>query len=96
MPAANWKRARILVEHAKVALPSLKVEDYTEWMGHRPAMPDTIPVMSESANTRGLYYATGHGHFGVTYSATVGLAMADLLQARTPPIDMRPFRINRF
>ena len=45
-------------------------------MGHRPALPDTIPVMSASAKTRGLYYATGHGHLGLTYSATTGIVMA--------------------
>jgi D-amino-acid dehydrogenase len=92
----NWRRARILVEHAKFALPGLKVENYTEWMGHRPAMPDTIPVISPSAKTNGLYYATGHGHFGVTYAATNALLMADLIQGRTPAVDMRPFRIDRF
>jgi D-amino-acid dehydrogenase len=96
MRAPNWKRARILVEHAKFAIPSLKVENHTEWMGHRPAMPDTIPVMSASANTKGLYYATGHGHLGLTYSATTGMLMADLIQGRTPPVDLRPFRVDRF
>jgi len=92
----NWKRARILVEHAKFAIPSLKVENYTEWMGHRPAMPDTIPVMSASAKTKGLYYATGHGHLGLTYSATVGLLMADMITGRTLPVDVLPFRVDRF
>lgn len=94
--APNWRRARILVEHAREALPSLKVENHTEWMGHRPALPDTIPVMSASARTKGLYYATGHGHLGLTYSATAALLMADLIQGKTPPVDMTPFRIDRF
>ncbi|MDB5523666.1 MAG: putative D-amino acid dehydrogenase [Rhizobium sp.] len=94
--APTWKRARILVEHAKFAVPSLKVENHTEWMGHRPALPDTIPIMSASARTNGLYYATGHGHLGLTYSATAGLLMADMIMGRTPPVEMRPFRIDRF
>lgn len=92
----NWRRARILVEHAKFALPSLKVENTTEWMGHRPATPDTIPVLSASAKTRGLFYATGHGHLGLTYSATTGIVMADLVMGRTPAVDLKPFRIDRF
>jgi D-amino-acid dehydrogenase len=94
--APNWRRARILVEHAKFALPALKVENFTEWMGHRPAMPDTIPVMSASAKTRGLYYATGHGHLGLTYAATTSLVMSDLMTGRTPDVDLRPFRVDRF
>jgi D-amino-acid dehydrogenase len=92
----NWRRARILVEHAKFAVPSLKVEQTTEWMGHRPATPDTIPVLSASAKTQGLFYATGHGHLGLTYSATTGIVMADLVQGRAPAVDLTPFRIDRF
>jgi D-amino-acid dehydrogenase len=92
----NWRRARILVEHAKFAVPSLEVADTTEWMGHRPALPDTIPVLSASSTTKGLYYATGHGHLGLTYSATTGIVMADLVMNRTPPVDLTPFRIDRF
>lgn len=94
--APNWRRARILVEHARFAVPSLKVENATEWMGHRPALPDTIPILSASARTRGLYYATGHGHLGLTYSATTGIVMADLVMGRTPAVDLKPFRIDRF
>jgi D-amino-acid dehydrogenase len=94
--APNWRRARILVEHAKFAVPSLRVENTTEWMGHRPAMPDTIPVLSASARTKGLYYSTGHGHLGLTYSATTGILMADMIMGRKPPVDMTPFRIDRF
>lgn len=94
--APNWRRARILVEHAKFAVPSLKVENTTEWMGHRPALPDTIPILSASAKTMGLFYATGHGHLGLTYSATTGIVMADLVMGRTPTVDLKPFRIDRF
>ncbi|UVC08760.1 FAD-binding oxidoreductase [Rhizobium sp. TH2] len=94
--APNWRRARILVEHAKFALPSLNVENTTEWMGHRPATPDTVPVLSASVTTKGLYYSTGHGHLGLTYSATTGMLMADMIMGRTPPVDMTPFRIDRF
>jgi len=94
--APNWRRARILVEHAKFAVPSLEVENTTEWMGHRPATPDTIPILSASAKTKGLFYATGHGHLGLTYSATTGIVMADLVQGRTPAVDLKPFRIDRF
>lgn len=94
--APNWRRARILVEHAKFAVPALEVKDTTEWMGHRPATPDTIPVLSASAKTKGLFYSTGHGHLGVTYSATTGIVMADMVMGRRPPVDMTPFRIDRF
>lgn len=94
--APDYRRAKITVKRAKTALPNLRCDDFTEWMGHRPALPDTVPVMSASARTRGVFYATGHGHLGVTYAATSARLMADLITGITPPIDMTPYRIDRF
>lgn len=92
----NYKRAKITVKRAREALPNLKVEEATEWMGHRPAFPDTVPVISASAKTGGLYYATGHGHLGLTYAATTARLMGQLMAGETPDVDMHPYRINRF
>ena len=52
--------------------------------------------MSASAKTRGVFYATGHGHLGLTYAATTARLMADLIIGAKPPIDMTPYRVNRF
>lgn len=94
--APDYRRARITVKRAREALPNLRAEDATEWMGHRPALPDTVPIMSASARTRGVFVATGHGHLGVTYGATTARLMGDLITGASPPIDMRPYRIDRF
>ncbi|KGJ05464.1 D-amino-acid dehydrogenase [Paracoccus halophilus] len=94
--APDYRRAKITVRRAQTALPKLRCEDFTEWMGHRPAFPDTVPVMSASAKTPGVFYATGHGHLGVTYAATNARLMADLITGAAPPIDMTPYRIDRF
>lgn len=94
--APDYGRAKITVRRAQTALPNLRCEDFSEWMGHRPALPDTVPVMSASAKVPGVFYATGHGHLGVTYAATTARLMGDLMTGRTPPVDMRPYRIDRF
>ena len=92
----DFRRARVLVRRAKEALPDLRADETTEWMGHRPALPDTVPIIGPSAKTRGVYYATGHGHLGLTYAATTARLIADLMTGVTPPIDMTPYRVNRF
>ena len=92
----DYRRAKVLVKRAKEALPDLKVEQTSEWMGHRPALPDTVPVMGRSAKRRNVFYATGHGHLGLTYGATTGRLMADLITGATPPVDMSPYRVDRF
>lgn len=94
--APDYRRAKVLVKRAKEALPDLKVEEATEWMGHRPAMPDTVPVMGRSAKQGNVWYATGHGHLGLTYGATTARLMADLITGAKPPVDMKPYRVDRF
>lgn len=94
--APDYRRAKVLVKRATEALPDLKADKASEWMGHRPALPDTVPVIGPSATTRGVWYATGHGHLGLTYAATTGRLIADLITGAPPPIDMTPYRIDRF
>lgn len=92
----DYRRAKVTVKRAKEALPNLQCQDFTEWMGHRPALPDTVPVLSPSASTRGVFYATGHGHLGLTYAATTAKLMGDLITGAKSTFDLHPYRINRF
>lgn len=92
----DYRRARVLTKRAKEALPDLRVAQASEWMGHRPALPDTVPIISPSAKTQGLFYATGHGHLGLTYAATTARLIADLATGRKPPLDLAPYRVDRF
>lgn len=94
--APDYRRSKVTVKRAKEALPNLVCEDFTEWMGHRPALPDTVPILSASAKTRGVFYATGHGHLGLTYAATTARLMSDLITGSKPAIDLHPYRVNRF
>lgn len=94
--APDFRRSKITVRRAREALPNLRVEDVTEWMGHRPAFPDTIPVMSASAKVPGVFYATGHGHLGLTYAATCAHLMGDLITGGQPALSMTPYQIDRF
>lgn len=94
--APDYRRSSITVKRAREALPNLRCEDFTEWMGHRPALPDTVPILSASARTKGLFYATGHGHLGLTYAATTARLMGELIMGAKPSVDLAPYRINRF
>jgi len=94
--APDYRRARVLVRHAQRAVPGLKAEETSEWMGHRPALPDTIPLISPSSTLPGVFYATGHGHLGLTYGATTARLMADMITGQPATIDMAPFDIRRY
>jgi D-amino-acid dehydrogenase len=92
----NFERARILVKHAKKVLPGLDVRNPSEWMGHRPALPDTIPVIGRSPKAPNAIYAFGHGHLGLTLAATTARIVADLATNRPSSVDLTPYRVDRF
>lgn len=92
----DYRRAKVTVRRAQTALPGLACAEFTEWMGHRPALPDTVPIISASAKVRGVFYAVGHGHLGLTYAATTARLMGDLITGGRPEIDLHPYRVNRF
>ncbi len=92
----NMKRAEALLAKAKDFLPDLDTEGGTQWMGFRPSMPDSLPVIGAAPGHPGLMLAFGHGHLGLTQSAGTAELAADLIAGRTPSIDPAPYRPGRF
>ncbi len=92
----NFQRAEILLDKAKTFLPGLKIEDGKQWMGFRPSMPDSLPVISYSSRSKRVVYAFGHGHLGLTQSAGTAELVAALVSNATPEIDLTPFSATRF
>jgi D-amino-acid dehydrogenase len=96
----NWQRSRILLRRARLLFPAL-LDNYPEerlslWMGHRPSLPDSLPVIDRSKRSPDVFYAFGHGHVGMASSGMTGIVLADLVAGRPPTIDIAPFRANRF
>lgn len=50
----------------------LEASPQTEWMGHRPCLPDSVPQVAAASGQTNLWLAVGHGHLGVTNSAGIG------------------------
>ncbi|NYT82806.1 FAD-dependent oxidoreductase [Alcaligenaceae bacterium] len=79
----NPRRAAILARIAKEKFPGLEGQPFETWMGHRPCMPDTVPVVGPSDRHPGLWLAVGHGHLGLTDSVGTAITIAEgMLQAR--------------
>ncbi|WP_292898627.1 MULTISPECIES: NAD(P)/FAD-dependent oxidoreductase [unclassified Nitratireductor] len=92
----NFRRAQHMLDKAAGFLPGLKREGGTEWMGSRPSMPDSLPVIGRASSSPRILYAFGHGHLGLTQSAATARLITDLILERNPPIDISPFRPDRF
>ncbi|MNP57690.1 D-amino acid dehydrogenase small subunit [compost metagenome] len=85
-----------MLAKAKSFLPALKTEGGTQWMGFRPSLPDSLPVISRARATPRVIYAFGHGHLGKTQSVGTARLVADLVTGRDSAIDLAPFSSQRF
>ncbi len=94
--APNWDRAEVLLGHAKRWFPGLETGGMTRWMGFRPSMPDSLPVIGRSPRFSNVVFAFGHGHCGMMMGARTGEIVAALLADRDPGLDISPYRVTRF
>ena len=88
-------RTRFIVRGARALLPQLN-EPASEWLGFRPSMPDSLPVIGPSPRNPKVFYAFGHGHLGITLAGVTARMVADLIDGRRPVVDPSPYRPDRF
>ena len=96
----NWTRADYLLTLGRRLFPGL-APAYPEsrvsrWMGFRPSMPDSLPVIGRAGATPDVVYAFGHGHVGLASAARTGMTVADLIAGRPAAFDLAPFAPTRF
>ena len=89
-------RHELLVERTAGLLPGLQTEAQSRWMGFRPSMPDSLPVIGRAPACPNAYFAFGHGHIGITTGAVTARLVAQQMQGRPTDIDLSPFRADRF
>jgi D-amino-acid dehydrogenase len=94
LPPSPHRIAR-LVEGARAFFPTLGEPDRS-WMGFRPSLPDSLPVIGPSRGGANVILAFGHGHLGVTLAPATAAAVADLICSRPPRIDLSSVRSDRF
>jgi len=89
-------RARVILTYAQQQFPN--AGDFTKaklWTGLRPLTPDGVPVLGRSRFSN-LYLDTGHGTLGWTHAAGSGQVVADLIDGKTPVLDMTRYSADRF
>ena len=92
----NYHRASVLLSKAANFLPTLNTQGGQQWMGFRPSMPDSLPVISYASKTNRVIYAFGHGHLGLTQSAGTAELVCQLINNQKPSIGMAPYSASRF
>src|SRR6185437_5647501 len=64
------------------------------WAGLYDMTPDAHPVIGWAGN--GVYVACGFAGHGFMQAPAVGRAVADELLGHVPPLDLEPYRLERF
>ncbi|AHL75413.1 amino acid dehydrogenase [Stutzerimonas stutzeri] len=92
------RRFKTLLRHSQALIPELKRLSMkkSEWMGHRPTLPDSLPVISRHPAYSNLLFAFGNQHLGLTQAAITAEVVVSLLCGETPAIDPQPYRVDRF
>ena len=89
------KRILNLVNNAKYLFPGLS-EHQDEWLGFRPSLPDSLPVIGPSKNYKNLFYAFGHQHLGWTLGAITGKIVAGMINGENTNLNLTPYSSLRF
>jgi D-amino-acid dehydrogenase len=92
----RYERAQALLRLGQQLFPHLDTSDTTQWMGDRPCMPDSLPVVGRAGAADNAWLAFGHGHMGMCMGASTGREIAHLVAGRRPQVDLTPFRADRF
>ena len=91
----NPRRTALLERGVRKLFPDLGAPT-ARWLGFRPSLPDSLPVIGPSRRHPGLIHAFGHGHLGMTLAAVTSRVVASLIEKRNDVPDLCAFRPDRF
>lgn len=75
--------------------PDLTYSHTTEWMGHRPATADSIPVIGAAPRLSNVHLGYGHHHIGLTGGAKTGRWLSQMMTGDGPNADMSAYAPDR-
>ncbi len=86
----------LMRRNARSVFPGLTWKEEVEWMGHRPAPADSIPVIGDVPGIKGAFMGFGHHHVGLTGGPKTGRLLAQMIAGKTPNTDMSAYAPSRF
>ena len=86
----------LLKNNVRATFPGISWAREAEWMGHRPAPADSIPLIGEVPGLSGAWLGFGHHHVGLTGGPKTGRLLAQMISGRSPNVDMSAYDPSRF
>ncbi|TPM28227.1 FAD-dependent oxidoreductase [Mesorhizobium sp. B2-3-4] len=92
----NPRRLALLDRGVRQFFPALG-QPSSKWLGFRPSLPDSRPVIGPSRGNPNVIYAFGHGHLGLTLAPITARMVADVVAGRRLNSErLAPFSAGRF
>ncbi|MEQ1811112.1 MAG: FAD-binding oxidoreductase [Terricaulis sp.] len=88
----KWSRLRQRIDELGIKFEA----NPDQWVGSRPSLPDFMPAIGRLERAPKVLYAFGHAHLGLTEAPITSEIIAAIAAEKTPPVDVAPFRIERF
>jgi D-amino-acid dehydrogenase len=86
----------LLKKGIRAAIPGITWEREEQWMGHRPAPADSVPIIGELDHIRGAFTGFGHHHVGLTGGPKTGQILAGLISGQKSNLNLAPYAPSRF
>ena len=93
---ANKQPLDFLRRYLTKLMPELTWSDSKEWLGHRPAPSDSVPLIGELPATKGVFVGFGHQHVGLSGGPKTGQLLSQLICGEPTGLDMEMYSPTRF
>jgi glycine/D-amino acid oxidase-like deaminating enzyme len=75
----DMRRIERMAVHAMGVVTGLQNEPLSRWLGFRPSVPDSIPIVRPSRRNPKFIFAFGHGHLGITLAPWTAKAVSKII-----------------
>ena len=92
----NYKQIHSAADNARDVIDLGEELPEEPWLGRRPTLADSLPMIGPATRHDGLWFNFGHQHIGLSTCTGCALILADLMGNKKASIDASPFQPDRF
>ena len=92
----DWTQLDTAEQNARQALELGAATAAAAWLGCRPTLPDSLPVIGAAPRHARLWFNFGHQHIGLTAATGSAIVLESQMSGKPPPIDDAAFSPARF
>jgi len=85
----NPRQLAQVIPRVREAFPVDKILLHEPWMGRRPTVPDTLPIIGAAPRHENLWLAFAHSHMGLTMGPITGRLIANFIAANEQPFSTK-------